>query len=157
MRFSSDRFDPSVFGVPCYDLDSREDVLQRRYFTINVPLMVNVSPDQMAILLIFPRLRACFDSFRKLFHGYRDVSLAPKHSSCEARAGRSEPVAKFARAVTRGQCAKKKCAPKGALRWRFPKGIIWKENLEPSASKHCQRSPRHQGQANEEAEPECRA
>lgn len=120
MRFSPDRFDPSVFGVPCYDLDSREGVLQRRYFTINVPLMVDVLPDQMPILVIFQRLRACFDSFRKLFHGYGNVSRAPKRCHCGVRRRRCESIAKFARAVTNSQCENKKCAPKDALKWRFP-------------------------------------
>lgn len=156
MRFSLDRFDPSVFGVPCYDLDSREGVLQRRYFTINVPLMVDVSPDQIPILLFFQRLRACFDPFRKLFHGYKDVSCAPKCSRCEARARRSESIAKFARVVTNGKCEKN--APRRAHENDgFPKKTTWKGNLEPSASKRCRRSLRHQGQANGEAEPECRA
>lgn len=53
MRFSLDRFDPSVFGDPCYDLDSREGVLQRRYLTINVPLMSDVLPDQISVLVFF--------------------------------------------------------------------------------------------------------
>lgn len=105
VRFPLDRFDPSVFGDPCYDLDSREGVLQRRYFTINVPLMSDVLPDQMSILVIFQRLRACFDSFRKLFHGYGDVSNAPKRSHYKVRARRHGRTSR-----------KKKCAPKGALK-----------------------------------------
>lgn len=157
MRFSPDRFDPSVFGVPCYDLDSREGVLQRRYFTINVPLMVDISPDQMPIPQTFSRLRACFDSFLKLFHGYGDVSRAPKRSRCEARTRRSESIAKFARVVASDQ-TQKEMRPEGRTEMTVSrKKTTWKENLEPSASKRCRRFPRHQGQANGEAEPECRA
>ena len=85
-QFFLARLRPSVFGVPCYDLDSREGVLQRRYFTINVPLMSDVLPDQMPILEIFQRLRACFDSFRKLFHGYGNVSREPKRVHRKVRA-----------------------------------------------------------------------